>query len=143
MAQGRSTLFHELDLADGPDRIHLGARESETEVMLPLRLVDEYRRQRREPLVVDCRLERCSGNWRAFAVIQPDLELSLGGRGLMQGNLLRVLADLEVERNLADDHADRLDLGEVCAAPDPAGIGDVDQKRGALALDRRIVLQRQ
>ena len=61
----------------------------------------------------------------------------------MQRNFLRILPDLEVEGDLAHDRADRFDLGEVRAAPDPAGIGDVDQKRGAFALDRRIVFERQ
>ena len=39
---------------------------------------------------------------RTLAVVEPDLELALGRRWLVQRNLLRILADLEVEGNLAD-----------------------------------------
>ena len=67
----------------------------------------------------------------------------LRGPRVAAADRVRVLADLEVEWQLAHGGAERCAPREIRVAPDPAGIDDVHVEDRALALERRVVLEAQ
>src|SRR5690606_4189796 len=60
-----------------------------------------------------------------------------------QRNRVHVLADLEIEGHLTDAGLNRVDAGELRAAPDPAWLHDVHHEYGPFTGEWRIVFQRQ